>query len=286
MKKLTDSSLLQGFWKIVSYTRKGNLLRCNTTHYEFNADRCRRIPNDDDDDRLRSFFVVDESAKMITIEREFNGPFGPRDPNPIILKWLYQLDGHRLTIAFGSKGQSPVSIADDSEGIIVFERDRKSRLHVPRSERIAELKRLGYRKEVVAALSKPQKLGPFSGYFRKPETFYSALWPASFNDRRLLPLWECEGETVAVDLSKPGLEHLSFFHEYPEELTVYPSIDAILFEIIHRHVWEYGGNSAESNEALEFARAIAFPCINSLSELLGRFEDCTDEEIKLFRAKL
>ena len=67
-----------------------------------------------DDGKLRATLVLDESAspKRLTETLDFNGPDGPPDPNPIILKYLYQLDGDTLILCSGALGEFPAEMSE------------------------------------------------------------------------------------------------------------------------------------------------------------------------------
>ncbi|MBM79439.1 MAG: hypothetical protein CMJ78_02445 [Planctomycetaceae bacterium] len=113
---MSDSEALQGLWRIISSTAQGRPVHESATHYLIAGNSMKEIvPNLVDEGKLRLTFVVDESVfpKRLTETLDYNGPDGPPDPNPIILHYLYQLDGETLTLCSGAFGSFPDNISDD-----------------------------------------------------------------------------------------------------------------------------------------------------------------------------
>jgi len=123
---MNDSDLLQGLWKIQSSTSRGQPVQESATHCWIRGNSIQEIvPDLVDDGKLRSTFVVEESAspKRLTQTLDYNGPDGPPDPNPIILRYLYQLNGDTLTLCSGAFGEFPDEISDDYS-VVTLVRDQ------------------------------------------------------------------------------------------------------------------------------------------------------------------
>lgn len=113
---MSDFEALQGLWRIESSTAQGNPVLQSATHYLIRGNSMKEIvPNLIDDGTLRPTFVLDESASpgRLTETLDYNGPDGPPDPNPVILHYLYRLDGETLTLCSGAFGAFPDRISDD-----------------------------------------------------------------------------------------------------------------------------------------------------------------------------
>jgi uncharacterized protein (TIGR03067 family) len=113
--QMNDSEALQGLWRIESSTSQGRPVHEAATHYLIVGESMKEIvPDFVDDGKLRTKFVLDESAspKRLTETLDYNGPNGPPDPNPIILRYLYRLDGDTLILCSGAFGTFPDEISD------------------------------------------------------------------------------------------------------------------------------------------------------------------------------
>lgn len=122
---MSDTEALQGLWRIESSTLQGSPVLESATHYLIAGNTMKQIvPNLVDDGTLRPTFVVDESVspKRLTETLDYNGPFGPPDPNAIILRYLYRLDGETLTLCSGPFGSFPDEFSDE-HGIKTLVRD-------------------------------------------------------------------------------------------------------------------------------------------------------------------
>ena len=73
------------------------------------------VPNFVSDGKLRTTFVLDDSAspKRLTETLDYNGPDGPPDKNPIILRYLYRVHGETLILCSGAFGTFPDEISDE-----------------------------------------------------------------------------------------------------------------------------------------------------------------------------
>lgn len=112
---MSDSELLQGLWRIQSSTSRGQPVQESATHCWIQGNSIKEIvPDLVDDGKLRSTFVVEESAspKRLTQTLDYNGPDGPPDPNPIVLRYLYRLEGDALILCSGAFGEFPDEISD------------------------------------------------------------------------------------------------------------------------------------------------------------------------------
>lgn len=124
--KMNDYELLQGLWKIQSCTSQGRSVHPAATHYLITGNSMKEIvPDLVDDGKLRTTFVLDESAsqKRLTETLDYNGPDGPPDPNPIILRYLYRLDGDTLVLCSGPFEEFPDDISNEYS-IKMLVRDR------------------------------------------------------------------------------------------------------------------------------------------------------------------
>jgi len=113
---VNDFEALQGLWQVHSSTFEGRPVDESATHYVISGKSMREIvPDLVDDGSLRSTFILDESTapKRLTLILDYNGPDGPPDPNPIVLRYLYRLDGDTLTLCSDEFGEFPLSICDD-----------------------------------------------------------------------------------------------------------------------------------------------------------------------------
>lgn len=123
---MSDYDAIQGLWRLKSRTSRGQPVGDSATHYLFAGQTMKEIvPSLVDDGKLRTTFELDESArpKRITQTLDYNGPDGPPDPNPIILHYLYRIEGDTLVFCTGPHGQFPEKISDEY-GIVTLERDR------------------------------------------------------------------------------------------------------------------------------------------------------------------
>jgi uncharacterized protein (TIGR03067 family) len=114
--QMNDSEALQGLWRIQSSTSQGRPVYESATHYLITGNSMKEIvPDFVDDGKLRTTFVLDESAspKRLTETLDYNGPVGPPDPNPIVLKYLYRIDGDTLVLCSGTFGLFPDEISDE-----------------------------------------------------------------------------------------------------------------------------------------------------------------------------
>lgn len=113
--QMNDSEMLQGLWKIQSSTSQGRPVHESAMHYLITGNSVKEIvPDFVDDGKLRTTFVLDESVspKRLTETLDYNGPDGPPDPSPIILRYLYRLDGDTLILCSGAFGEFPDEISD------------------------------------------------------------------------------------------------------------------------------------------------------------------------------
>lgn len=114
--QMNDSEMFQGLWKIQSSTLRGRPVHESATHYLIAGSSMKKIvPDFVDDGKLRTTFVLDESVspKRLTETLDYNGPDGPPDPNPIILRYLYRLDGDTLLLCWGALGEFPDDISNE-----------------------------------------------------------------------------------------------------------------------------------------------------------------------------
>lgn len=113
---MNDSDALQGLWRIQSSTLRGDPVGGAATHYLIAGNSMKEIcPDWVDEGKLRTTFVLDETAwpKRLTKTLVYNGPDGRPDRNPIILRYLYHLDGDSLSLCSGPYGAFPDDISDE-----------------------------------------------------------------------------------------------------------------------------------------------------------------------------
>lgn len=111
-----DFEKLQGLWRIESSTLQGQPAHDPATHYLIEGNSIRDfVPDLVDTGELRTTFVLDESVnpKRLTQTLDYNGPNGPPDPDPIILRYLYRLEGNKLILCLGTMNTFPASISDE-----------------------------------------------------------------------------------------------------------------------------------------------------------------------------
>lgn len=123
---MSDQHPLQGLWRLVSRVHRGSPVVDPATHYLFDGNRAKEVvPSMVETGELRQTFEIDDSAdpKEITFTLDYNGPDGPPDPKPIILKGFYEIDGDALRISFGPRDEFPETFSD-ANGLVTFERDR------------------------------------------------------------------------------------------------------------------------------------------------------------------
>lgn len=112
---MNDSETLQGLWRIQSLTSQGQPVHVSATHYLIKGNSMKElVPDLVDEGKLRTTFVLDESTspKRLTKTLDYNGPDGPPDPDPIVLRYLYRLEGDTLILCSGEFGKFPAEISD------------------------------------------------------------------------------------------------------------------------------------------------------------------------------
>lgn len=123
---MNDSEALQGLWRIESSITRGRPVGEAGTHYLITGNSMKQIiPNYVPDGTFRMTFELDEAAspKRLTKRLDYNGPNGPPDPNAIVLRYLYQLDGDTLILCSGLAGICPDRISDDEYSVLTLVRD-------------------------------------------------------------------------------------------------------------------------------------------------------------------
>lgn len=113
---MNDFETLQGLWKIQSSMTNRQTVHEAATHYLITGNSMKEIvPDFVDDGKLRTTFVLDDSAspKRLTETLDYNGPDGPPDPNPIIIRYLYRLNGDTLVLCSVPMEEFPDEISDE-----------------------------------------------------------------------------------------------------------------------------------------------------------------------------
>jgi hypothetical protein len=165
--------------------------------------------------------------------------------------------------------------------------------HVLEENRADEIARLGLSPAVEAFLRELSAPEALRYLFNPPGYFYSqgsperpANWPGLEN-LRLLPLWEHFEQVFVADLSVTPVRYFSFYIESPSDVREFgASIYSMLFFMLDRHVWEYGGDTIEAADALSLAESLGFPRLDALQSLLSRPVDATDEQIEEYKSLL
>lgn len=165
-------------------------------------------------------------------------------------------------------------------------------MHVLNEDRISQIDELAIRSELKQLFAGTLQIGPFQEYLEQPSNFYSQGWPdkpgnwTTFSERKLLPLWQHSEKLYALDLNSNPHECISWYAECPNEYETIRSIDNAIFEMIVLHVWEYGGDRQEANEAIVFAELVGLPNIDGLRTLLSNYAECTEVMIQGYRSSL
>jgi len=119
-----DHEAIQGCWRLVSRVHRGQHVHDSATHYLFFGDSHKEIvPSLVDDGKLRSTFSLNEEAdpKEISITLDYNGPDGPPDPSPIVLRGFYRLCDDSLEMCFGLRNEFPACFSDEY-GMVTLQR--------------------------------------------------------------------------------------------------------------------------------------------------------------------
>lgn len=106
---------LEGLWRTESKVSEGREQSTELWHYLFRDGIHKEIvPDLVDDGTLRSSYATDLSTnpRRLLVTLDYNGPDGPPDPNPIILRGVYEIDGDKLRITYGLEGEFPKSLSD------------------------------------------------------------------------------------------------------------------------------------------------------------------------------
>ncbi len=122
---MNDFDKLQGLWSIESSTWEGGEVDECATHYLIRGNTLTElVPDMVDDGRLRTSFVLDETQtpKRLILKLDYNGPDGPPDPNPRIVRYIYCLEDHILTLCWHDDEGFPDDFSD-SCSIMTLARD-------------------------------------------------------------------------------------------------------------------------------------------------------------------
>lgn len=114
---MTIDPELEGLWRWQSEISDGREHPGQPWHYLFkDAMHKEIVPEDIDDGKLRSTYTADVSKapRRLEITLDYNGPDGPPDPDPIILRGVYEIDGDQLRLTYGVDEEYPPSISDRS----------------------------------------------------------------------------------------------------------------------------------------------------------------------------
>lgn len=113
---MNDLDALQGLWRIESSFSNGQPVGESATHYLIRDNSITEIvPDLVDDGTLRVTLKLDETSdpKRMVETLDYNGPDGPPDPNPVVLRHVYRIEGDTLTICTGYEDQFPHSFAEE-----------------------------------------------------------------------------------------------------------------------------------------------------------------------------
>lgn len=166
-------------------------------------------------------------------------------------------------------------------------------MHIAKSDREEQIRRLQLAEPVttfLCELSVPEEL---QYLFSPPFYFYAQGSPGQpgywlgLDQLRLLPLWEHSEQTFVTDLNAFPVRYLSFYGESPTEIREFGvSIYSMIFQMIDRHVWEYGGTATEGAEAFALAERLGFPNLDMLHQLLSDPVAATEEQVAEYRSQL
>jgi uncharacterized protein (TIGR03067 family) len=161
---MSDHEAIQGCWRLVSRLHRGKPVHDSATHWLFSGDKHKEIvPSLVDDGKLRSTFSLNEETdpKAIVITLDYNGPDGPPDPHPIVLRGFYRFKGDQLEICFGILSQFPESFSDEN-GLVTLQRHAGA---VPESRKSSGTPALA--DEVLGRLAWDDNLNWYSGKIAK-----------------------------------------------------------------------------------------------------------------------
>ncbi|MBM7131142.1 hypothetical protein [Dyella mobilis] len=128
--------------------------------------------------------------------------------------------------------------------------------------------------------------------FNQPTSFYVRGYPLNpgqweeLHPRVVLPTWEHSGAIYGVDIAADPPVFISFYRELPGDVEIHgTSIFHALMHVLCLHVWEYGGGVAEAEQAIGFAKELAFPAVDRLAALF-RNQRASAEEIAGYVSEL
>jgi uncharacterized protein (TIGR03067 family) len=113
---MSDLEKLQGLWRVQSSYSNRRPVGEAASHYLVSGDSMKEIvPNFVSYGKLRTTIKIDESVSPKRLEKtlDYNGPDGPPDPNPIILRYLYRLEGDTLVLCSGPGREFPETISEE-----------------------------------------------------------------------------------------------------------------------------------------------------------------------------
>jgi hypothetical protein len=103
---------LEGLWRSESEISDGRKEPLEPWHYLFRNGLHKEIVPDFVGTGCSYDTDVSANPRRLTITLDHNGPDGPPDPNPTILRGVYEVDGNELRITYGVDDEYPDAVTD------------------------------------------------------------------------------------------------------------------------------------------------------------------------------
>jgi uncharacterized protein (TIGR03067 family) len=124
---MKDEDAIQGLWRLVKRVSGGQQVHDCVSHYLFRDGVYQEIiPDEVDDGTLRCTYRLEprKRPKRIFITLDWNGPDGPPDPNAMLLKGFYEIEGDTLRLCMGCDQDFPAEFSDAAGSLILLTRDK------------------------------------------------------------------------------------------------------------------------------------------------------------------